>query len=652
MSERVHYYTADAGQGWTNDQLKALASMPVSQWYNGNPNFANTTFFTDAAEFNGNTGKYIPIDRGFHNNSALGQFHGYAFCGGHTQLANGSYLVVGGDEFWDKPWRGQNYTSNGRSDIRVALASTDTTGPQLIRVADMYRDPALQPSTPGGSTYKLWGRWYPSVITLPSEEAMIIGGQHYYFDPEHPEADNPTFEMWSPVTGPMGASKRIELLARHFPINMYPVAYVLPKSGNIWIHSQYESVIVDPKTGTETPDVVLDLTKANGLLPRTFPFSGTNFVPMLSYRDDYRMESWLCGGVNGTSPDGTPTPRMNNGKDAWSNCPNCDPVKVCHWVQLETAGAKFTAEDMPIARSQPAAVNLPDGTIAILSGSGKGHQGGVYGQPVASHGVLEAVIFDPSEPAGPNSKRWRVGAPAPVGRHYHNTALLREDGTIFTGGGDSQNGDSFTTIRPDEMTMDVYYPPYTFIPNRPQLALPLNPAAATYGQSLVLTFTTDIASSIQQVSIIRYASMTHTVNLDQRHIELPILKYAKNKVLVKLPASANIAQPGNWMVWAVDSRGAPVQKAGTINLRASNTGADAAWNDAETIPSPTFPAKVRDSKINGVNANAAVNTGAGGSAANGGVPAGNATAAAGKTEVAKGVGAVAAMMAFVAGWAV
>ncbi|KAI8821155.1 uncharacterized protein EV422DRAFT_56098 [Fimicolochytrium jonesii] len=602
ISERVHYWNPPpATDGWTQDQITALSKMPLMQWYNGNPNFANKDFFTDAAEFNFGTKNYTFINQNFFNNSVQGQLHGYAFCSGHAQLANGSYFVAGGDEFWDRSFNGRNYTSNGRSDIRVMNPSTETTPPTLQFVASMYRGPDVLPSTPGGSTYKYWGRWYPSAVLLPTEDVMLVGGQHYFFDPANPLADNPTYEMWSPTQGPYGTSKNIALLAKHFPINMYPLLYVLPSSGNVWVFAHSESAIIDPKTGAETAHAAIDLTKANGTLPLSFPFAGTNFVPMLSYRDNYHMESWICGGVNGTAPDGTPQPREGGGdptKAPWSNCPTCLPVAACHWTTLERNGATvtepFQVEQMPLARSQPGAVNLPDGTVVIVSGSGQGHQGGVYGQPKASKGVKQAVIFDPSYPVG-NPKRWKVGAPAPTARHYHNTALLREDGTVLTGGGDAQNGDDFVNGRPDEMGIDVYYPPYKYIANPPQLVLPFKTPAVTYGQQIVVQFTSAVAPTIQQVSIIRYASMTHTVNNDQRHIELQILKYAADKVLVQLPANGNIAPPGNWMLFAMDNRGAVVAQAATINLRTANTNTPATWNEAETVPTPTFKSKVDQS---------------------------------------------------------
>ncbi|KAI8816366.1 uncharacterized protein EV422DRAFT_545753 [Fimicolochytrium jonesii] len=598
--------------GWTGDQIARMQSAPLNQWFNGNPNFVGQPWFTDAAEFDFTTLQPKYINRNFEDDK-FGQLHGYAFCSGHAQLANGSYLVAGGDEFWYKQFNNKSYTSNGRSDIRVFNPSTAAkTEPELTYVASMYRPPDMQPNAVGGSSYTYWGRWYPSLLALPNEEIMLIGGQHYFFNATDTLADSPTFEKWSPISGPMGPSKPIALLGKYFPINMYPIAYVLPSSGKVWVFAHSESAIVDPDTGLETPHAALDLTKANGQLPLSFPFAGTNFVPMMSYRDNYRMESWICGGVNGTAADGNPTPRANNGKDAWSNCPNCTPVKVCHWTTLEDKGAtlttnvQFTQEDMPIARSQPAAVNLPDGTVAIVSGSGLGHQGGVYGQPQASKGVKEVVIFDPTYPPSDPTNRWKVGAAAPTGRHYHNIALLRSDGTVVTGGGDAQNGDDFANNRPDDMSLDIYYPPYKFIANPPKLVLPFPTAQATYGQQIEVPFVDAIAETIVSVSIIRQASMTHTVNLDQRHIELQILKYGKQKLLVQLPATPSIAPPGNWMLFATDNKGAVVERSGLVNIRATNPNTPPKWTDADTVPTPQTPVKNRDSRVNTASAAGAV----------------------------------------------
>ncbi|KAJ3159585.1 hypothetical protein HDU86_001594 [Geranomyces michiganensis] len=593
MIERVHYinpvadginpatnlpYTASA-DGFTQEQYDSHTKGATAKWFSGNENFDQ--FLTDSAEFDMATNKYTLIDRQFPLQEALSKNVGYAFCSGHSQLADGNYVIVGGDQFWNKLFKGVNRTSNGLRDIRIAAASTTTSPANVTKVAQINNPLNYGPDDPRLVDL---GRWYPSVITLPNEDVLIIGGQKEFFKPDAISANYPTYEIFHPTTATTETPVNVTLLQAKFPINLYPVAYVRPQSGDIWMQVYDDAVVLDVVKKTETPAPGLDLKTQNGLLGRNFPFVGTSFVPMMSYRDNYQLNAWFCGGVNSTSPTGQPMPR--DGNNWYSNCPTCAGSARCNWINVET-GTAWADEDMPIGRSQPTAVNLPDGTVVLVSGSGTGHQGGVYGQGQAINPVLEPVIFDPSVPKG-QPGRWTVGAPAPTGRHYHNSASLLEDGTVVTGGGDSQNGADQLTICPYDATLDVYSPPYMAIPNRPSFVLPLATTAVAYGQQIILQFTVPVAQTIRQVSILRYSSGTHSTNLDMRHVELEIVKYGNDKLLVTLPPNANVAQPGNWMVWAVDSRGAPVVKAGTINLRASNPPTNAVWNEADTVATPTF----------------------------------------------------------------
>ncbi|KAJ3164253.1 hypothetical protein HDU88_005565 [Geranomyces variabilis] len=596
MIERVHYinpvtpgidpatnlsYTT-SGDGFTQAQYDSHTTGATAKWFQGNENFND--FLTDSAEYDMAANKYTLIDRQFPLNESLSKNIGYAFCSGHAQLADGNYAVVGGDQFWNKLFKGANRTSVGLRDIRVATPSNATSPAAVTKVAMINNPMNYGPDDPNIVNL---GRWYPSVVLLPNEDALIIGGQKEFFKPDTLSANYPSYEIFHPSTATTEVPVNVTLLQTKFPINLYPVAYVRPQSGDIWMQVYDDVVLLDVAKKTETPAPGLDLKTQNGLLGRNFPFVGTNFVPMMSYRDNYQLNAWFCGGVNSTSPTGQPMPR--DGNQWYSNCPTCSGSARCNWINVES-GTAWADEDMPIARSQPTAINLPDGTVAIVSGSGTGHQGGVYGQGQATNPVLEAVIFDPSVPKG-QAGRWTVAAQAPTGRHYHNSASLLEDGTIVTGGGDSQNGADQLTLCPYDATLDIFSPPYMAIPNRPSFVLPLATTAGSYGQQIVLQFTAAVATTIRQVSIIRYASGTHSTNLDQRHVELQIVKYGNDKLLVTLPPNANVAQPGNWMVWAVDSRGAPVVKAGTINLRASNPATNAAWNEADTVATPTFGAK-------------------------------------------------------------
>ncbi|KAI9017279.1 hypothetical protein BC832DRAFT_16270 [Gaertneriomyces semiglobifer] len=549
ITERIHVLPTD------QYDPAIMEAFRGSGFYNDNKNLGE--FLTDTAVFDLKTKQFQMIDY-IPKVEEVGKNQGYAFCMGHSHLADGSILGAGGDQFWWHTYKGVNMTSDGRRDVRVWTEESNT----WTSVAKM------PPGPNGNNTFS--GRWYPTVITLPDEKAMILGGHTVYYDPAQPLANNPTYEMYHPDTKQLDPPKEVEMLKKTFPINMYPMAHVLPKSGKVWFVAGHESASVDLKTGVETAGPALP---QDGVLGRSFPFAASNFLTPLTYRNNYESTFFTCGGVDSTNG-------KRDGDQPYANCPTCPATDKCYHINPENP-TQWTIEKMPLARSQPLAVNLPNMKVALIGGTGRGHQGGNAGTPYNFDPVNKVVIFDPFKPTG-DAQRWAVAAEAKIARQYHATAVLRTDGSIVTGGGDVQN---FADINSDpyEMRLEVYSPPYMFIPNRPSLQLEAVPKAITYGQTFVVPFAGDVGPSIMSVTMVRYSTVTHTLNTDQRVVELKITKYGKNKLLVESPPDANVAVPGPWMLWAVDNRGAPVMEAATVSLRASNPKEDAAWDEKDTV---------------------------------------------------------------------
>ncbi|KAJ3188211.1 hypothetical protein HDU85_005361 [Gaertneriomyces sp. JEL0708] len=538
LSERFHEIPNDYLQVLPNGQPNShwngneaeYAWFAASDFYKPNKNLGD--FLTDSAQFDLTTNTFKMLEY------AYSVDEGYGFCNGAAQMADGGIMIAGGDQKWDMVFKGKNITSDGRRDVRI------------------YKDEAIRKvatmAIPNPANKEFTGRWYPTLITLPNEDVMILGGHHIYFAPTEPRANDPSYEIFKAATSTLEPPVPVEVLVPTFPINMYPISYVLPHTGEVFTLAGNMSSYLNYETKTEKPGPSLP---EDNVYPRSFPFAGTNWLNPLSKANNYNPTVWA-------------TPR-------------------CYHLDPETDGATWVPEDMPLARSQPMAINLPDGHTAIFGGSGQGHQGGDAGVGyMANMPVNKVVLFNPSKTG---VRRWKIGAEAQVARLYHATSVLRTDGSVLLAGSDEQNfDDKFTD--PYELRLEAYYPPYFAIPNRPALDLAQIPATATFGQKIIVPLTSDIGSTIRNVSFIRYGTSTHTMNVDQRHVELEILQWGKNKLLVQMPPDAKIAPPGNWMLFAVDKRGAPVVQAATVNLRASNVGTDATWDDKDTITPDPFPA--------------------------------------------------------------
>jgi hypothetical protein len=129
-------------------------------------------------------------------------------------------------------------------------------------------------------------------------------------------------------------------------------------------------------------------------------------------------------------------------------------------------------------------------------------------------------------------------------RTYHSTALLLPDGRVLSAGA--------TSGLPEQTTVDIYSPPYLFKGPRPTISSV--PGSAGYGQQL--TISTPDASRISRVALIRPGAVTHSVNFDQRYVDLTFTR-GSGTLTAAIPSSANTAPPGWYLVVIVDTQGIP-----------------------------------------------------------------------------------------------
>lgn len=141
------------------------------------------------------------------------------------------------------------------------------------------------------------------------------------------------------------------------------------------------------------------------------------------------------------------------------------------------------------ARRNLNAVLLPDGKILVIGGNSTGQD---------ENPVLQAEIFDPV------SETWTEVASMQRPRGYHSTAILLPDGRVAAGGSDG------------EFTAEFYSPPYLFQGPRPQISFA--PEAISYGNNFQVS--TPDAQDIAKVVLIRPAAVTHSVDMEQRYLEL------------------------------------------------------------------------------------------------------------------------------------
>jgi hypothetical protein len=205
------------------------------------------------------------------------------------------------------------------------------------------------------------------------------------------------------------------------------------------------------------------------------------------------------------------------------------PTATAEVIDLNVPSPAWrTVAPMSIARRHLNATLLPDGTVLVT--------GGTYG-PGANN---ETTPVFTAELWNPATEKWTTLSSASVPRLYHSSALLLPDGRVVTNGGDNI------------ADVEIFSPPYLFKGARP--AVSGVPAAVGYGQRWPIQ--SPDAASIVKVTLIRLAAVTHAFDQNQRLNVLPFT-LGSGAIEITTPANANLAPPGHYMLFAVNSNGVP-----------------------------------------------------------------------------------------------
>ena len=190
-------------------------------------------------------------------------------------------------------------------------------------------------------------------------------------------------------------------------------------------------------------------------------------------------------------------------------------------------------QSMNFPRAYHTLTMLPDGSVLATGGETT-----LDGQNYAN-----AVL--PAEMWSPTSQTWTTMAPEQVGRLYHSSAVLLLDGRVLVAG----SGRAGTA---PQLSAEIYSPPYLFRGPRPTISSA--PAQAAYGSTFIVN--TPDAASISSVALMRLSAATHGFNNGQSFQNLAFTQ-TSGALNIQAPASANLAPPGFYAVFIVNSSGVP-----------------------------------------------------------------------------------------------
>jgi hypothetical protein len=390
------------------------------------------------------------------------------------------------------------------------------------------------------------GRWYPTVTSLGDGRVMTFSGLR------ETGGTNNTVEFYTDGSG----------WSQEYPAGwtppLYPRMHLLPNGEVFYSGSGTSSALFDPSTASWTRNVATTNYSGN----RTY---GTSVLLPLTPANNYDPKIVIMGG----------------------HSPATNTTEI---IDMGAAAPKWVyGLNMSQKRIEMNAVILADGRVLALGGS-------VNDEDTSSLS-LNADLFDLST-VNLNSNPPNLGTVSSAGanateRLYHSVALLLPDATVWLAGGNPARGTY-------NNTMEIYQPPYLFnssggAATRPTISSA--PSSIAYGNAFTLQ--TPDAASISSAVLVRNGTVTHAFGMDQRLVDMSFTAGA-GSLNVTAPPNGNIAPPGYYMLFILNSSGVPSiarmvqlgQQAGsspTVLSVAPNNGSTAGGT-AVTITGTNFAA--------------------------------------------------------------
>lgn len=472
------------------------------------------------------------------------------FCGGHSLLADGRLLVAGGTKKWKV--KGGDGTAHGDSEHYGG----DRACWMYLPHKQMWRrvkDLNFQP----GSTSDGGGRWYPTVVTLANGEAFAVGGHpdfsDYYPMPsdsydEHPELEyrrhnnntperySSNLNTWTLMTGDKTAPDDVGT-------DSFPRFHLLPKDG-----------------------LLFSVPAGIGAKRNFNPFTGKWVGPDINTS---QLTSKYNRGSTGSSVILPLLPPYTKPRILACNDVTAFRIDVedAHPEWVPTVGRDGSAAGK--VRNNACAVLLPTGQVCVTGGNELGSNAGTVDKAVSEPEIYTPGINwskgDFSNTSQKGKERWEtIKDPSPIHRGYHSVALLMPNGSVFTAGSTEE------AIVAAEKNI-LFYEPWYF-GNKDENGETINnerpvindcPPSVGYNQSFFVE--TNDAGRIDRCAMIRCGSVTHAFDADQRYVGLSF-SIKDNGLSIGAPPDANVAPPGYYMVWIIDTDGRPCKQASFIRL--------------------------------------------------------------------------------------
>jgi hypothetical protein len=421
----------------------------------GNNVGSSTAFVIDVQPYSDPSSTWIQVDNTGTN----------IFCAGHAFLPDGRLLVLGGHN-------GDPY-----------FGTTDTF---LFEYQGGYR--WTRQNAPMNA-----GRWYPTAVTLPNGEVLVLSGTIIRGVP------NTLPQVWQTNAG--GGWRSLTNAQR--AIANYPRAHVRP-DGRVII------------TARERISPTLDTAGLGSWSDgATHPsFENRAYGTSVQYADGKFL---VCGGATGAGG-----------------------VRSAETLDLNEAVPTWrTINPMNFARRHGTGTLLPDGTVLVTGGSSSA------GFNDAAGAILTAEMWEPA------TGIWWKMASSQIPRVYHSSALLLRDGRVLIAGGGRPAAKNWGV---SNYNCEIFSPPYLFRGPAPQINYCAT--SLTYGQEFdIWTNDRDLVSHVRLVSM-GSVTHAFNMNQRLKALSFTRIPN-QPRVRVKMETNRNLLPPGHYLLFLLSNLGVP-----------------------------------------------------------------------------------------------
>ena len=387
-----------------------------------------------------------------------------------------------------------------RPDGTVVVAGGHDTDGRGIDAACLY-DPGSGAWTALPSMNH--GRWYPTVTALPDGQTLVLSGS--YAPGDGGVAINPEAQ----ILNASNEWQTIPPLPDGSMFDLYPRIHSAGQGSLIMTGPLVQTWRLQPSTGAWQRVADRSLGRRD-------------YCPSVQY--DQGKIIYIGGG---------------------NDADTGQPTAAAEVLDIATAAWR-PAAPMAFRRRQHNATLLPDGTVLVTGGTrGGGFNNLDRGQP-----IHEAELWDPV------TDSWTTVAAESVDRCYHATAVLLPDATVLSAGGGEyrpQDGvDADNPVQDSHRSAQIYSPAYLLAGPRPLITDA--PDAVAFDADF--TVKTPQPESVTRATLIGLSSVTHSFNMGQRLIELPLVAQA-GQLQLTTPAIDAGHPAGPYLLFLLSDTGTP-----------------------------------------------------------------------------------------------